>query len=223
MRKLGKKAMVIFMVAVMGMMLAACGKETADTEDSLIETQPIEEETQQQAEEGTVEESAEEEPAAEENGEENGEAEDSASEEVGKAQEENAEAEAAAAEEAQSENAEEQGYQDNFEVDAEAAAEFAGKIQAAVAEKNLEALADLTAYPVYVGFEEGGISVNAREELIELGADKIFTQELMDSVAGADIQNLSPSMAGFSVTKDGAPNIVFGVREGKLAIGGINY
>lgn len=223
MRKLGKKAMVIFMVAVMGMMLAACGKETADTEDSLIETQPIEEETQQQAEEGTVEESAEKESVAEETGEENGEAEDSASEEVGKAQEENAEAEASAAEEAQSENAEEQGYQDNFEVDAEAAAEFAGKIQAAVAEKNLEALADLTAYPVYVGFEEGGISVNAREELIELGADKIFTQELMDSVAGADIQNLSPSMAGFSVTKDGAPNIVFGVREGKLAIGGINY
>lgn len=223
MRKLGKKAMVIFMVAVMGMMLAACGKETADAEDSLVETQPIEEETQQQAEEGTVEESAEEEPVAEETGEENGAAEDSASEEVGKAQEENAEAEASASEEAQSENAEEQGYQDNFEVDAEAAAEFAGKIQAAVAEKNLETLADLTAYPVYVGFEEGGISVNAREELIELGAEKIFTQELMDSVAGADIQNLSPSMAGFSVTKDGAPNIVFGVREGKLAIGGINY
>ena len=116
---------------------------------------------------------------------------------------------------------EQSGYEDNFAVDSIAAAEFADKIKTAVAAKDLEALADLTSYPVYVGIAES--SVSSREELIELGADNVFTEELMTAVAEADTSALSPSMAGFVLSNGGTANIVFGVVDGELAIQGINY
>lgn len=112
-------------------------------------------------------------------------------------------------------------YEDNFAVETDVAKAFAEKIQAAVTAKDIEALADLTAFPVYVGIAGGG--VEDRETFIALGADKVFTAELIESVEGADISNLSPSMAGFSISKDGKANIIFGVVEGRLAISGINY
>lgn len=112
-------------------------------------------------------------------------------------------------------------YEDNFAVEADAAAAFADKIKVAVADKDIEALADLTAFPVYVGIAEGG--VKTREAFVALGAEKVFTPGLMEAVEGADTSNLSPSMAGFSISKDGKSNIIFGVVEGRLAISGINY
>ncbi len=114
-------------------------------------------------------------------------------------------------------------YEDNFSVDSEAAAAFARKIKEAVANQDIEALADLTSYPVYVGFEDGGVSVKSKEELIELGTEKIFTSEMMESIENADESGLSPSMAGFTLYAEGGPNIVFGVVDGKLAIRGMNY
>lgn len=112
-------------------------------------------------------------------------------------------------------------YEDNFAVETSEVKAFADKIKTAVAAKDIEALADLTAFPVYVGIAGGG--VENREAFIALGAEKVFTLELMESVEGADISNLSPSMAGFSISKDGKPNIIFGVVDGRLAISGINY
>lgn len=112
-------------------------------------------------------------------------------------------------------------YEDNFAVKTSGAEAFADKIKTAVAAKDMEALADLTAFPVYVGIVEGG--VENREAFIALGAEKVFTPELIESVEGADISNLLPSMAGFSISKDGKANIIFGVAEGRLAISGINY
>lgn len=123
--------------------------------------------------------------------------------------------------ESQSEQKAESVYEDNFAVESSAAKAFAEKIKAAVASKDIEALADLTAFPIYVGVAEGG--VETREEFIALGAEKVFTPELIASIEGADVSNLSPSMAGFSISKDGKPNIIFGVVEGNLAIRGINY
>ncbi len=123
--------------------------------------------------------------------------------------------------ESQTATEEQSGYEDNFAVDSIAAAEFADKIKTAVAAKDLEALADLTSYPVYVGIAES--SVSSREELIELGADNVFTEELMTAVAEADTSALSPSMAGFVLSNGGTANIVFGVVDGELAIQGINY
>lgn len=115
----------------------------------------------------------------------------------------------------------EASYEDNFAVDTSAAAAFADKVKVAVAAKDMDALADLTAFPVYVGIAENGIET--REDFMALGAEKVFTPELTESIEGADTSNLQPSMAGFSISKDGGPNIIFGVVNGKLAISGINY
>lgn len=114
------------------------------------------------------------------------------------------------------------GYEDNFAVDSKAAAEFAGKVKEAVAARDLEALADLTAFPVYVDIENAK-DVKTREDFIALGADTVFTEELMNSVANADVENMQPSMAGFSISDGGTANINFGVRDGALAVSGINY
>lgn len=114
-------------------------------------------------------------------------------------------------------------YEDNFSVDTEAVTAFAQKIQSVTAEQDLEGLADLLAYPVYVGFPEGGESVTSREEFVALGAERIFTQELLREIQNADLEGLSPSMAGFSLSASGKPNIVFGVAEGTLAVLAINY
>lgn len=114
------------------------------------------------------------------------------------------------------------GYEDNFAVDSKAAAEFADKIKEAVAAKDLEALADLTAFPVYVDIENAN-EIKTRDEFIALGADVIFTEGLMNSVANADTENMQPSMAGFSISDGGPANINFGVRDGVLAVNGINY
>lgn len=117
----------------------------------------------------------------------------------------------------------EQTYTDNFSVDEEAAAAFAEKIQAVVADKDLEGLADLMTFPNYVGFPEDPQLVDTREEFLELGADRVFTEELMTEISTADISALQPSQAGFALSASGCPNIIFGVSEGHLAIVGINY
>lgn len=117
-----------------------------------------------------------------------------------------------------------EGTDDNFSVDPASAEAFGRSVKEAVAARDLEKLADLTAYPVYIGFADGGVSVKSKEEMTALGEEKIFTQEWMDSIAQADETALSPSMAGFVLTgENGGPNIVFGMRDGKLAVSGINY
>ena len=104
------------------------------------------------------------------------------------------------------------GYEDNF----------ADKIKEAVAAEDLEALADLTAFPVYVDIENAN-DVKTREDFLALGAEAIFTEELKKSAANADTENMQPSMAGFSISDGGSANINFGVRDGVLAVNGINY
>lgn len=116
------------------------------------------------------------------------------------------------------------GQMDNFDVDGAEAESFARSVKEAVAAKDLEKLADLAAFPLYVGFADGGVSVNSREAFLDLGEEKIFTEELMAAVAETDETSLSPSRAGFVMTKEGgSANLLFGVRDGKLAVSGINY
>ena len=114
-------------------------------------------------------------------------------------------------------------YTDNFSVDAAAVRDFAKQIQTVVADKDLEALADLASYPLYVGFADGGQSVESREDFLALGADQIFTDALLSEIAGADTEGLEASMAGFSLSTSGRPNVIFGVVNGRLAIVGMNY
>lgn len=198
-----KKGTVILAAVMLSMVVTACGQKE---EAAVPETIPVETVEGAESPEADTEEQAVAEGTQE-------------AAETAAGDQKEAETDAEADVQAQATG----GYADNFAVDAEAAAEFAGKIQEAVAAQDLEALAGLAAYPLYAGFPEGGASVMSAEELVSFGAEVVFTQEMTDSIAGADISNLTPSMAGFSVSKDGRPNIIFGVREGKLAISGINY
>ena len=117
----------------------------------------------------------------------------------------------------------EAGYEDNFSVDSSAVIEFGEKVKAAVSEADLEGLAALASYPVYVGVDDG-VVVNSAEELIALGAEKVITDELVEAVTGVEEAALTePSEAGFVMTVEGKPNIIFGVVDGQLAITGINY
>ena len=113
-------------------------------------------------------------------------------------------------------------YKDNFEVDANTAREFAEKIKEAVAHKDLEALADLTSFPVYVGLPDVG-AVQTKEDFLAIGAENLFTDQLSASVEAADIEAFQPSRAGFSISDGGTANINFGVTDGILAVNGINY
>lgn len=115
-----------------------------------------------------------------------------------------------------------QMYEDNFAVDSKAAMAFAKKIQEAVAQKDLEALAELTAFPVYVGLPDVGV-VETKEDFLNLGAEAVFTDELLESVQNADMDHFQPSMAGFPVSDGGTASINFGVTDGALAVNGINY
>ena len=113
---------------------------------------------------------------------------------------------------------------DNFSADETETENFAGMVKEAVAQRDLEKLAELAAFPMYIGFPEEEKLIDSKEEFLAFDLEMIFTAELMDSVAEADEKNLPPSRAGFILTKEaGGPNVVFGLRDGALAVTGINY
>lgn len=198
-------AAVIMGIAVTGLAITGCAGKTEPAETTAAqETAKMEELQPAETAESMEETEAKTEAAGEETKSENTET-----------------AEKPQAE-AQAENGSAGGYEDNFAVDSAAAAEFAAQIKEAVAAKDLDALAELTAFPVYVGLPDVG-AVETKEDFLALGADAVFTDELVTSVANADTENMKPSMAGFSISDGGKANINFGVRDGVLAVSGINY
>ena len=224
-----KKKSVIAIAGMMSLWLAACGQagggQNVQTEPSVVETvqetrnseeTPVAEETQAAQTEAPAESTA---PAETETPVQ--------TEAPAQAATDAAETEAAAGSEAASSSTEETqasgGYADNFAVDSEAAAAFGTRIKDAVAAQDIEALADLASFPLYVGFTDESVNVTSREEFVALGAERIFTPELVDSVGNADVNGLSPSMAGFALFSNDGPNIIFSVVNGALAIQGINY
>ena len=224
-----KKKSVIAIAGMMSLWLAACGQagggQNVQTEPSVVETvqetrnseeTPVAEETQAAQTEAPAESTV---PAETETPVQ--------TEAPTQAATDAAETEAAAGSEAASSSTEETqasgGYADNFAVDSEAAAAFGTRIKDAVAAQDIEALADLASFPLYVGFTDESVNVTSREEFVALGAERIFTPELVDSVGNADVNGLSPSMAGFALSSIDGPNIIFSVVNGALAIQGINY
>ena len=184
------------------MVMAGCGQDAAEEKNLEQETEQVEETEQESGvEDAQIDAEA---------------ADSGQTEEEGGAQEET---------EASPEgSAEGQLYEDNFAVDEDAVVDFGEKIQEAVAAKDMEALADLTAFPVYVGLPDTDGVVETREDFLALGAERVLTDELTASVAEAKLDGQQPSMAGFVVADEsGRPNIIFGVVEGRLAITGINY
>ena len=180
------------------MVMAGCGQDAAEEKNLEQETEQVEETEQE---------------SGVEDAQTDAEAADS----------EQTEEESGAQEETEG-GAEGQLYEDNFAVDEDAVVAFGEKIQEAVAAKDMEALADLTAFPVYVGLPDTDGVVETREDFLALGAEQVLTDELVSSVEQADLSGQEPSMAGFVVADEsGRPNIIFGVVEGKLAVTGINY
>ena len=180
------------------MVMAGCGQNAAEEKNPEQETEQVEETEQ----ESSVEDAQTDAEAAD----------------SGQTEEESG------AQEETEGGAEGQLYEDNFAVDEDAVVDFGEKIQEAVAAKDMEALADLTAFPVYVGLPDTDGVVETREDFLALGAERVLTDELTASVAEAKLDGQQPSMAGFVVADEsGRPNIIFGVVEGRLAITGINY
>ncbi len=198
-----KKRWILLATAVMVLSLTGCGQEKEKSNNVAPETGTLLESGESETEQ-SQEQAAQQEAAA---------ATEPADQDPAADTTEGAQQEAAAG----------GSWEDNFAVDTAAAAEFGGKIKEAVAEQDIEKLADLTAFPVYVGVIGDGIVVEKREDFIALGADALFTEEMTASIAGADENSLNPSKAGFTLCSgDGAPSITFGVQDGKLGISGIN-
>lgn len=200
------------------MVMTGCGQDPAEETAPTQET----EQTEETSEAGQSEDSAQTEETSEaEQSTDSTQTEDTSETE----QTEDADASGGQAEADTQESAgEAQTYEDNFAVDEEAVVAFGDKVKEAVAAKDMEALADLTAFPVYVGIPDTEGVVETRDDFLALGADQVLTDELVASVEAADVSGQEPSMAGFVLSgESGRPNIIFGVVDGVLAVTGINY
>lgn len=120
-----------------------------------------------------------------------------------------------------------EGLADNFSVDINEVQKFGTNIMSAVEAKDMEALAGYMSFPCYVSIAENGGVVGDKEAFLTIDAEKIFTQDMQNSISKADVTKLQPSMAGFTLmdeTKEKAPSITFGLSaDGTLGITGINY
>ena len=99
---------------------------------------------------------------------------------------------------------------------------FAKQIQHIFSERDIEALTRLCAYPVYVTTEANTDVMDAAG--LKAQKDDIFTDAMLQAVAGADPDRLTPSQAGIFVgSESGSPGLFFSLAEdGHLRIMGIN-
>lgn len=205
-----KKMRLVLAGILTAFCLTACGDRANMA--TTVETIDMSENTEQDETEATAQDETE--TAAPE------EEEAAASEETAETP---AEQESDAEDSAPAEEGQTSGGLDNFDVDQEEVEAFAEKIKEAVAAQDLEALADLTSFPVYVGVSENGV-VETREDFLALGADTVITPELQEAVEGTDVTALSASMAGFTMMTEGVSgSITFSMTADGLAITGINY
>lgn len=96
-------------------------------------------------------------------------------------------------------------------------AAFAEQIKTAMADKDMEALAELCAYPLAVN----GEVIDSEEAFLQLSSDDIFTEERCEAIEVVDVSALEETMAGV-VMGEATPNIIFKSVDGKLGITGIN-
>ena len=102
---------------------------------------------------------------------------------------------------------------------------FAKQIQHIFSERDIEALARLCAYPVYVTTEANTEGLDVMDAAgLKAQKDDIFTDAMLQAVAGADPDRLTPSQAGIFVgSESGSPGLFFSLAEdGHLRIMGIN-
>ncbi len=100
---------------------------------------------------------------------------------------------------------------------------FAGQIVQAVTAKDMNALADLMHYPVYISFvkDNDGV-VSDKDSFLALDPEMVFDSALVEAVQAADLEALEPSMAGVVIGED-TPNVIINSSDGTLGIVGMNY
>ncbi|MBS6953198.1 MAG: hypothetical protein KH230_08175 [Enterocloster asparagiformis] len=99
--------------------------------------------------------------------------------------------------------------------------DFAVKVQKAVADKDMEALADICAYPVYVSLSEGeGAEIDNKEAFLALDTAKLFTEGMLKEIAETDPATLEQFGAGVIMGNEN--NVIFNSVDGQPAITGIN-
>lgn len=100
---------------------------------------------------------------------------------------------------------------------------FASQIVQAVTAKDMNALADLMHYPVYISFvkDNDGV-VSDKDSFLALDPEMVFDSALVEAVQAADLEALEPSMAGVVIGED-TPNVIINSSDGTLGIVGMNY
>ena len=102
---------------------------------------------------------------------------------------------------------------------------FAKQIQHIFSQRDIEALAQLCAYPVYVTTEANTEGLDVADAAgLKAQKDDIFTDAMLQAVTGVDPDRLTPSQAGIFVgSESGSPGLFFSLAEdGDLKIMGIN-
>lgn len=102
---------------------------------------------------------------------------------------------------------------------------FAKQIQHIFSQRDIEALAQLCAYPVYVTTEANTEGLDVADAAgLKAQKDDIFTDAMLQAVTGVDPDRLTPSQAGIFVgSESGSPGLFFSLTEdGQLNIMGIN-
>lgn len=106
--------------------------------------------------------------------------------------------------------------------DTEKYREFAEEIRAAFLSEDIEKVADVMAYPTYVGIDEG-LVIETREDFLAIAPEKLFTPEMKEAMENANFDNLEMTMAGVTII-DGLPSVTFNVTgDNTFGIVGINY
>ncbi|MCD7991927.1 MAG: hypothetical protein LUK37_09175 [Clostridia bacterium] len=98
---------------------------------------------------------------------------------------------------------------------------FVQKVQKAVTDKDMEELAGLCAYPVYVSLGEGqGEEIDDEAAFLKMDAGRIFTESLLKEIADTDVDTLEQFGAGVIMGEENS--IIFNNVDGQAAITGIN-
>ena len=212
-----KKILTAMVVCTVALAAAGCssnGQETAAAETTAAETTAAEQETESgEAAEGGSE-------AAAQEAEETEETEKETKVDLSNVDPQEALGPGAVEESEGTALEENQNFEDLESSDYQG---FAEEVVGAITSKDMNALAELMHYPVYISFvkENDGV-VNDKESFLALDPEMVFDSALIEAVEAADLTTLEPSMAGVVIGEE-TPNVIINSSEGQLGIVGMNY
>ncbi len=99
----------------------------------------------------------------------------------------------------------------------------AGSVILALQMDDMDSFADLCSYPVYIGLDDKTVAT-AEDLKKNYTADKLFTQELKDSVLSTDLMDLEKREAGLVLSANGEkPDIILNLTNDGWKVTGVNY